>query len=103
MSNVVEFEYWPTRIGLFEVIVEFPSMICWCTWPRFRVATDAPLTWTSVPSCEARNRNVSPPLLVFSGTVPNVRPQVCVGGICSTMWSQAKKIWSGMFAHWWPP
>ena len=59
-SNDVEFEYWPTRIGLFAVIVELPSMICWCTWPRLRTATEAPLTWTSVPSCEARKRNVSP-------------------------------------------
>ena len=74
-------------------------MICWCTWPRLRVATGAPLTWTSVPSCEATKRNVSPPVRVFSGTVPNVRPQVLVGGICSTTWSQATKFWSGMFAH----
>ncbi len=68
-----------------ELISDWPSMICWWTWPRFRVATGEPFTETVVLSWEARKRNVSPFRRVFSGTVTKLRPQVSVGGICSTM------------------
>jgi hypothetical protein len=71
-------------MGADEVICDAAVRMVSKYCPLFKVATGAPLTETFVPLFDARRRNVSPFVLVLSGTVTKFFPQAVVGGNCST-------------------